>query len=167
MDLVQCVLFTYGKFVNCNRCSHNSELEERAQRAIDTFFSSNVIVPSPWTDSSKRKSFKLPQTPGKLLNMNKLSASCCKVTDSLTRPMPCHFQCNVDHRLYVSMQLCLVLPSLSSCRCIWCTGFITSIVKLFTSLSSLVALALLELCLVLSTVVLLWQCSHHFFTTCV
>lgn len=42
----------------------NSEIEEQAQRAIDTYFSSHVIVPSPWTDSSKKKPFILPATPG-------------------------------------------------------------------------------------------------------
>ena len=64
-------------------CSHSSELEEQAQRAIDTFFSSNVIVPSPWTDSAKRKSFKLPQTPGELCSVILLLNNCMHQVSAL------------------------------------------------------------------------------------
>jgi len=65
----RCVCVNVFKFVNCHYCRHSSEIEEQAQRAIDTFFSSNMIVPSPWTDSSKRKPFKLPETPGNLFSV--------------------------------------------------------------------------------------------------
>ena len=43
----------------------NHELEEQAQRAINSYFSTHVIAPSPWTDSAKKnKPFKPPCTPG-------------------------------------------------------------------------------------------------------
>ena len=34
------------------------ETEERAQRAIEQFFASNMIAPSPWSDPKARKSKK-------------------------------------------------------------------------------------------------------------
>jgi len=42
----------------------DSHIEEEAQKAIDTFFSKHVVLPSPWTDSAKKKPFQLPGTPG-------------------------------------------------------------------------------------------------------
>lgn len=53
----------------------NLEIEERAQKAIDTYFSSQIIVPSPWTDSAKKKPFVLPATPGELKHCLVLSGN--------------------------------------------------------------------------------------------
>ncbi|ESO82372.1 hypothetical protein LOTGIDRAFT_236988 [Lottia gigantea] len=41
--------------------SPDRELEERAQKAIDQYFSNHLIVPSPWNSTSKP--FTLPRTP--------------------------------------------------------------------------------------------------------
>ncbi|XP_013410699.1 protein aurora borealis [Lingula anatina] len=37
---------------------HDPELEDTAQKAIDTFFSTNILVPSPWQDSSSKQASK-------------------------------------------------------------------------------------------------------------
>ena len=40
------------------------EIEEKAQEAIEAFFSKSCVVPSPWSDTSQRRTgFHLPQTP--------------------------------------------------------------------------------------------------------
>lgn len=40
-----------------------SEAEARAQSAIDSFFKNNLIAPSPWTGSTKKKTKCLTITP--------------------------------------------------------------------------------------------------------
>jgi hypothetical protein len=42
----------------------DQEIEARAQRAIDAFFSQQMVVPSPWTGSDKKKPMCHPMTPG-------------------------------------------------------------------------------------------------------
>ena len=40
------------------------EIEEKAQQAIEAFFSKSCVVPSPWSDTSQRRTgFHPPQTP--------------------------------------------------------------------------------------------------------
>lgn len=43
----------------------DEELEERAQRAIDNYFSTHMVVPSPspWNDNANKQPFQLPRTP--------------------------------------------------------------------------------------------------------
>ena len=36
-------------------CRPDKEVEERAQKAIDNFFSNNLIAPSPWNSNAKGK----------------------------------------------------------------------------------------------------------------
>ena len=43
--------------------SPDPETEERAQRAIEQFFASNMIAPSPWSDPKMRKKKAVLATP--------------------------------------------------------------------------------------------------------
>ena len=40
---------------NMQFCRPDKEVEERAQKAIDNFFSNNLIAPSPWNSNAKGK----------------------------------------------------------------------------------------------------------------
>ena len=46
---------------DCHR--PDPETEERAQRAIEQFFASNMIAPSPWSDPKSRKKKAVLATP--------------------------------------------------------------------------------------------------------
>ena len=61
---LQTVFEVLGVDVRVFSCSLDAETEERAQRAIEQFFASNLIVPSPWSDPQKpRNKPVLPATP--------------------------------------------------------------------------------------------------------